>query len=232
MITIPPTDMSVEALALECAQQSNSFRRSSSYNDAFCLELFRRAIVLKNQDAWSAIYVQFHKLVLSWVCSRINCAEHAPDDIVHDAFVRFTRAFTSQQFRQHNQMKSVMAYLQRCAFAAAYDHNRRVRRVDFITDSLDDDGVIERLVTSSDTVEREIVQTIEARWVWDRVLSHCQNEADRLVVRRIFVEGMKPDQVQRDHAGLFPSIQSVYQATRNLRDRLRRDEDLAATFLG
>jgi len=223
--------LSVETLALECAEQSNAFRRSAQHTDAFCLELFRRAILLKAQDAWTAIYTQFHKVVLSWVCARLNCAEHPPEDIVHEAFLRFTRAFTSHRFRQYDQMKSIMAYLQRCAIAATYDYGRQVRRMASITESLDDEVVAERLVTSTDTVEQEIATSLEAEWVWTRVLSHCNGDADKLLVRCIFVEGIKPEQVHRDHTNLFPTTRAVYQAARNLRDRLRRDEALAAAFL-
>ena len=224
-------EMSTEALTTECGRQSEIFQRSRSSDDTYCLELFRRAIVQKDQDAWAAVYAQYQRVVATWVCSRIDCLENSADEVVVDAYARFSRAFTAQRFTQYSQLRSVMAYLQRCAFAAAYDCKRRLQRTAYHTaDSLDDEGMENFLSTPADAVEQHVFGKMEATRVWECVLSHCQDDADRLIARRIFVENLKPDQVYQEQPQLFGSVQAVYQLVRNLRDRLRRDAVLAASL--
>src|SRR3954468_24420841 len=59
--------LTVNDLARCCAEETNKFLRQSVSNDRYCLELFRRAIVQRDDDAWASIYQQYAPLVLTWV---------------------------------------------------------------------------------------------------------------------------------------------------------------------
>src|SRR5260370_16961869 len=59
--------LSINELARSCSEETNKFLRQSVSNDCYCLELFRRAIVKRDDDAWACIYQQYAPLVLTWV---------------------------------------------------------------------------------------------------------------------------------------------------------------------
>ena len=219
--------MTVPALAAACEQQSELFRHASAHDDAFCLELFRRAILRQIDEAWQALITQYQRMVASWVCQRLDCEDNEPDDLVSEAFTRFNRSFTSDKFKVYGQLQPILAYLRRCAYTAVCDFQRRQQRHAVVVESLDDEGVSERLTTSRAGLEQAVFAKLQAQQIWQIVLEQCQNEAEKTLARRVFIEGWKPDQVHLAQREYYPSVQAVYGALRNLRDRLKRDPALS-----
>jgi DNA-directed RNA polymerase specialized sigma24 family protein len=231
-----PVEMTVPELATACGEQTELFRRSplvgsvskADHDDSFCLELFRRAILRQSDDAWQVIIAQYQRLVITWICQRLDCDRYEPDDLVNEAFARFQRSFTSDKFQVYGQLQPLLAYLKRCTHTAVCDFQRRQRRHEVVVESLDDEGVIERLITSRTQLEQEVIASLQAQHVWHIVLNQCQSEAEKKLARRVFIEGWKPDEVhfaEREH---YPTVQAVYSALRNLRDRLKRDATMTA----
>src|ERR1700726_3563470 len=62
-----PEQLSINDLARCCSEETSKFLRQSASNDRYCLELFRRAITRRSEDAWACIYQQYAPLVLTWV---------------------------------------------------------------------------------------------------------------------------------------------------------------------
>ena len=52
----PPEQLSINELARCCSEETNKFLKQNVSNDRYCLELFRRAIIRRDDDAWSSIY--------------------------------------------------------------------------------------------------------------------------------------------------------------------------------
>ena len=65
---------SINELARCCSDETNKFLRQNVSNDRYCLELFRRAIVQRDDDAWACIYQQYAPLVLTWVTQHQSAA--------------------------------------------------------------------------------------------------------------------------------------------------------------
>src|SRR5260370_17415632 len=59
--------LSINDLARCCSEETNKFLKQSVSNDRYCLELFRRAISKRDEDAWACIYHQYAPLVLTLV---------------------------------------------------------------------------------------------------------------------------------------------------------------------
>ena len=57
--------LSINELARCCSEETNKFLKQSVSNDRYCLELFRRAITRRSDDAWACIYQQYAPLVLN-----------------------------------------------------------------------------------------------------------------------------------------------------------------------
>src|SRR5437016_14510364 len=59
--------LSISALAKHCIREMSNYRNGESSNELYGLELFRRAIVQSNQDAWLCLQQCFSELVFSWL---------------------------------------------------------------------------------------------------------------------------------------------------------------------
>ena len=75
---------------------------------------------------------------------------------------------------------------------------------------------------SADSAEFAALQKLQAQDVWAALRACCNDERDYVVARLIFVSGIKPRDVARQHSSLFSDVAEVYRVKRNLLDRLRR----------
>src|ERR1700730_17660687 len=54
-----PDQMSLTALANRCMSEIENYRRKESYNDQYCLEIFHRALLQHDDDAWKLLVDRF-----------------------------------------------------------------------------------------------------------------------------------------------------------------------------
>ncbi len=77
-----------------CRRESERYRRGQSGERGYCYELFRRAIVDGDQQAWRAIYEQYRRLVGTWVGGPADWI----DERVNHAFAKFWHAINADGF--------------------------------------------------------------------------------------------------------------------------------------
>ncbi len=69
------------APARACREATGTFLRGEPRSDASGLELFRRAVCERDQDAWNAVVAEYRGLILAWVRRHPAAAcVHEPDD--------------------------------------------------------------------------------------------------------------------------------------------------------
>src|SRR5262247_3994627 len=86
-------------------------------------ELFRRAIVERDEDAWAEITVRYRRLLISWAgqCSaKLEIAEYG-DDIADQAIARAWRALAPAQFATFPNLAALLGYLRACVAAVVID---------------------------------------------------------------------------------------------------------------
>src|SRR5262245_34424784 len=64
---LDPRQMSLAVLALHCATESERFYHGRSHDTRFAYELFRRAVVERDELAWEHVYTHYSPLVEGWV---------------------------------------------------------------------------------------------------------------------------------------------------------------------
>src|SRR5579859_6998204 len=112
LMTLP-----LEALARQCCTESERFYRGQPHNTRFAYELFRRALVERNEAAWEHVYAHYSPLVDSWVRRSgafLNSGESS-EFFVSLAFTRFWRAIPPRRFAAFPTLAALLQYLQRCA---------------------------------------------------------------------------------------------------------------------
>ena len=211
---IDTTHLTVDQLAGRCREESGWSGRKPADGFSSCWELFRRAIVKDNQQAWQALYAQYRRLVGKWGVG----ANLELDDLVNETFARFWQGVRDRDFSSRfPTMKSVMGYLKRCAKTLAIDEARRRKHQQLIQKAL---AAKENGVDSPpDKVALERVFTQELRAY---LYSKMQDEDERVVFWSYCI-GLKPGEIARQHPDRFADARKVYRIRERIVRRLAED---------
>src|SRR6266508_2522392 len=94
--------------------------------DEEAYELFRRAIVNRDENAWSAINAHYRPLLVSWAtrCSAHASSGERADDIADQALARAWAALTPEGFAKFPSLARLLSYLRTCVVTTAIDSAR------------------------------------------------------------------------------------------------------------
>lgn len=201
------------------------FLRGEPRDDAFCFELFERAIARREPDAWEAIMGQYRGIVLAYVGQHSAAAMvREPDDYwVNRAFQRFWMAVGPDRFGQFTDLAALLKYLKLCVHSVLLDEVRS-RKV-ASTGSLDE---VPETHAATETAEETVVGELSGQQLW-RVISHeLQGDAERMVAVLSFARDLKPAEIYSRHPTLYESVGDVYRIKRNILERLRRSPEVRA----
>src|SRR5690606_30851319 len=124
---------------------------------------------------------------------------------------------TPERFADFPNMAALLRYLHRCAESVVLDSVRSQR----FAESLPEEALLEEsehLQQSSEDVDSRL----ERQEFWRTIMMHLHDEAERVVVLRSFMLGMRPNDIYRERRDLFANVHEVYSIKRNVLVRLRR----------
>ncbi|GHO96859.1 hypothetical protein KSF_069070 [Reticulibacter mediterranei] len=227
--TVQPERLSINELAQRCSEETNKFLKQNASNDRYCLEMFRRAIVKRDDDAWASIYQQYAPLVLTWVTQHQSAAPLLGQDgsgpLVNAAFAKFSQALTPAKMENFDSLAAVLKYLKMCVHSVVADEVR-LRQARQYEEALD---TIEHEPASTDPAE-DVIASIAAEGLWQVILEELNGEDERVLIYLAYVQGMKPSEISSRQRKFFPTVDDVYRIKRNVLERLRRNRRLQALF--
>ena len=102
MVGIALREMPLSAVAAASRAEMARRRRGEPSNDAFDLELFRRAICERDQRAWEMLAERYRALLISWACRHPAYAAGSVDaeDVAIRALARFWMAVGPERLAQ------------------------------------------------------------------------------------------------------------------------------------
>lgn len=209
--------LAVADLSRLCAQETARYRRGQSYAEHYCLELFRRAVLRRDEDAWAGVYTQYAGAVARW----LGAPAGAADDSIADVFARFWRAVDAAKFKRFGSLSAVLQYLKMCAHTARLDHGR-VAQSTRREESLDDSKIV---LVAGDDVSQMVTAHLDARDFWRAVQDVLDDQRERTVIYLSYVIGLSPREICARHEAEFPEVSDVYRLKRNALDRLRRSAE-------
>lgn len=221
--------LSINDLARCCSEETNKFLKQNVSNDRYCLELFRRAIVQHDNDAWTCIYQQYAPLVLTWVTQHQSAtpllSQEGSSPLVNAAFAKFSQALTPVKMGNFDSLAAVLKYLKMCVHSVVADEvrSRQARQYEETLES------IEYEPSGSDPAD-DVVATIAAQGLWQIIQEELNGEDERVLLYLAYVQGMKPSEISNQHSRLFPTVDDVYRIKRNVLERLRRNRRLQTLF--
>ena len=221
--------LSINDLARCCSEETNKFLKQSVSNDRYCLELFRRAISKRDEDAWACIYQQYAPLVLTWVNQHQSATSLLGQDgcapLVNAAFAKFSQAITPVKMGNFDSLAAVLKYLKMCVHSVIADEvrSRQARQYEETLELIDHEP-------ASDDPADDVVSNISAQGLWQVIQEELNGEDERVLIYLAYVQGMKPGEISSQHNQLFPSVEDVYRIKRNVLERLRRNRRLQTLF--
>lgn len=221
----PLQAMSLGSITDNCAKESARFFQGKADDSQYCFELFRRALVEKDQQAWGYIYLQYRPLVRAWV-ERHNAFPALGESaayFVNRAFEKMWSAVPPEKFERFSDLKGLLRYLQMCVHSVIIDEVRRSERYRYAA-GLDD--AISAPGTTTPSVERHVLQEVDRTKVWTCLEERMRSEKERLVLECAFVLDLKPRMIAARYPEIFRSVDEVYRVKQNLLARLRRDSEL------
>jgi hypothetical protein len=221
--------LSINELARSCSEETNKFLRQSVSNDRYCLELFRRAIVKRDDDAWTCIYHQYAPLVLTWVTQHQSAAPMLGQDgsapLVNAAFAKFSQALTPAKMDNFASLAAILKYLKMCVHSVVADEvrSRQSRQYEEALEQIEHEPATE------DPAD-DVVSNISAQNLWQVIQEELNGEDERVLMYLAYIHGMKPSEISSRHRRLFPTVDDVYRIKRNVLERLRRNRRLQMLF--
>ena len=213
-----PDQMSLSALEARCTSEINNYRRKEPCNDRYCLEIFHRAIVKHNDEAWAILYRRFTGMVLSWLHRHpkweIAAQCDKEENYVAKTFARFWQATTHSQV-EFDSLAAAFSYLQACLNGAILDTLRAHARPNLTT--LPEPGYPEEPATEE--VEDE------GQEIWEAIRSLLPNEREQRLAYLLFHCGLKAREVVQRCRNEFSDVREVYRLRRNIMERLMRNAD-------
>jgi DNA-directed RNA polymerase specialized sigma24 family protein len=187
-------------------------------------ELFRRAIVQRDSDAWIHLYARYRSLLISWAY-RTSASEQIGetcDDIADHAWARAWAALTPERFADFPTLARLLGYLRTCVTTTVIDMIRSrasAERALYSTPSGMDDGP-----------EHGVLADLDRTALWCIALGLLKNQAERVALIESFAYCLPPRAIQARHPELFSDVIAVYCAKRNLLERLHGSHELQRLY--
>lgn len=212
------SEMSAAALAERVTQEIGAYRRGEVYDAQFGLELFRRATVQYDQDAWVYLQQCFGQLVLGWLHRHPGWSTasqlESEENYIALAFERFWQATAYHQQLDFSTLASALEYLRVSLNSTVLDTLRNHQRSREIP--LPEPGSPE---------EPSVEDTIEVGELWQLLQKLFPNEREQRLIYLLYQCGLKPREIVRRCPRAFSDIQEIYRLRRKIVERLLRNAD-------
>jgi hypothetical protein len=219
--------MSLGTLERHCAVESERFYRGQPHDTRFAFELFRRALVERDERAWESVYNHYRGLVESWVrrSGAFASSGESSEYFVTSVFTRFWQAVTAERFGSFASLAALLHYLQLCANCVVIDSVR----AQSWSEMLPEESASANHVPQS-SPDEEAMERVARTEFWNYINALLQDESERVVLYSSFVLGLKPGDIFAQRGDLFGSIHDVYNVKRNILGRLSRNQELREMF--
>jgi RNA polymerase sigma factor (sigma-70 family) len=177
----------------------------------------------QGEEAWAALYDQYHRLVRRW----LGNAPGEPDALVNRVFERFWQALSPERFVDFPTLAKILAYLKRCAQCVAMDAKRQEEREQARETAL---SQAYEILDSEGYVLEHVLDKLLVEQLHEQVMVCLDHPRERLVFRASFEWNLKPRAIAERWPGDFASAKEVSRIKERILRRLQRNQELLALF--
>lgn len=228
--------VSLTGLVDHCRQETEQYLRHEPYDQRYCFEIWRRAIVERDEAAWDSLVGQYGGFVRRWLTLRLA---HFPalrfeeDALVNGVFINFYRFVGPEKFANFHNLSGILQYLKLCCGTIVADAQRdfQARNLDISLDRSTGPGeaggeqALEAKVSDDFDMEESVAYSTDRATFWQGIWQKLPDPADRLLVYLRYVLGMPPREIVQLYPQHFSDVTAVYRRNKNLLWRLRNNFD-------
>ncbi len=187
-------------------------------------ELFRRAIVDRDEEAWTVIVSRYRNLMILWAgrCQTRYGVQESKEDLADRALARAWTAFAPERFAAFPNTHALLAYIRTCVTTTAIDAARSQAAFARVLRPAEWYGVA--------TVEQTALENLGRNEFWQAINKVAMGQAEWIALVERFVLDLPPRTIQERHPTLFHDVTFVYAAIRNACNRLRRNQDFCRLY--
>jgi len=216
-----PDQMSLSALVDRCMGEIEHYRRKEPHDDQYCLELFHRAMVNHDPEAWGLLQQRFSPTVRAWMRNHLHrdvaCRLEPEENYVAHTFARVWQA-SMRNTLEFDTLAAALSYLKLSLQGAVIDTLRAYSKPK--ETPLPDPGS-DTWYTEEPSSEDEY----DSHELWDCIKSLLPNERERRLAYLLYHCGLKAREIVRYRPDEFSDVQEIYHLTRNITERLMRHRD-------
>lgn len=114
----------LQEIADKCYENTELYYEGKISDPKWCFELFRRALRLGEQDAFTHTYSIFKPQVERWARTYANYRYTNPgtEDFAHEALIKFWLNLKGEKFDNFERLNSLLTYLKACVFTVVRDY--------------------------------------------------------------------------------------------------------------
>jgi DNA-directed RNA polymerase specialized sigma24 family protein len=212
-------------LAHLCQEESERYRHHQAQAQGHCYELFRRAIAGHNQEAWTALYAQYRRLLAQWIGGPYDRI----DERINGAWGRFWKATASSEasdeasanfIQKFDGISQVLTFLRLCAQSERIDDHRREAKHRLMTP-------LEHVTAKTeDTTASLALNQVLREDMFAHVEACLRDSQERLVMHLSFELGLKPTQIAQERPDVFADVEEVRRVKERMVLRLSNDVQL------
>ena len=215
----PLRKMSLTTLTDNCTREIGKYRHKEPYNDQFCLEIFRRAMMQQEDGAWTVLINHFSENVRLWMWRhpyrQAALRYEAEQSYIDEAFRRFWQAVNNRE-QMFLTLASALKFLHLCLNSAIMDTLRTFARPKEESMSAYDYGGLDEPASEDQYNEDDL---------WEVIKELLPSERERRVAYLLFPCNLKPREIVRYCSDEFASEEEIYRLKRNIVDRISRNID-------
>ncbi len=220
---------SLSELAKQCAKETSQYFSNGGAPGQSCYQLFKLAIIDRDQEAWEILYRQYEPLVKGWVLRHPAYAKtnEEADYFVNAAFTRVWQAITPEKFQRFEDTSSILRYLQVCTNSVILDNLRQRANEAY---DIDADDVRHQIDQRHGRNVADMHRSLYFQQLFEAVNQRMKTEQERIVLYEVYVLDVKPSDIFKRHPHTFKNVKEIYRIKENILARLRRDEKLKKLF--
>ncbi|MBV9690622.1 MAG: hypothetical protein JO202_13045 [Ktedonobacteraceae bacterium] len=212
-------EMSSAELADACAHEMDNYRLGIAQNDQYWLELFRRAVVERDSNAWQVVQELLQPIAMRWMLRHhkrsVACTLESEENYVAMAFARFWQAAVHNRQLQFSSFGAALRYLYSSLNGAILDTLRTYAHPQEM--ALPEQGIVGEPVAAEEENYTEMLAAI---------LKLLPDAREKRLAYLLFHCGLKPREIVLHCPQEFDSVKDIYRLRRNIIERLQRHSDL------
>lgn len=211
------SQVNLSLLADRCSDEMKLHRRKEPYDDRYCLEIFRRAIIQHVDQAWSVLQQCFGETVRIWLHSHaskdVALLRDSEENYIAQTFSRFWYAMRDQHLA-FTSLNSALSYLHATLNGILTDTLRSHLRSKEVP-----------IPESGSSEEPLIAAPLDGSAIWQTIQDLLTDQREQRAAYLLYYCGLKPREIVMRCPHEFDDIKEVYRLNHNIVERLRRNRD-------